>query len=814
MSSPSPAPLLPILPDDLTEWDQWVLWRLETRDGKPTKVPYQVTGERAKSDDPATWGSFETVCAAWTAAAARYQGIGFVFGEHDPFAGIDLDDCLDDAGELKAWARSIIERFADTYMEISPSGRGVKIWARARLEGRGRRAQYRDGAIEVYDRGRFFTTTGRRFREAVLQIEDHQADVVRLCEFISQRGPGGPKHTGPKADLISQGQVTEGARYHYLQSVAAQYRARGMDRDEIYAALVAINQKRCVPPKADAALRELADWTATLEPGRRRVIQMPPPTGHPANAGDIPLPPAPEAGEGGKAADASEALSPLPASGEGGEEMPRVSFDQGGVSPPLPEAGGGSEVPNLLPFPFTDTGNAERLVALSGRDIRYCVEMKKWLVWDGKRWAVDGRGAVKQLATKMARQLYVQAADIADADFRKATEKWARASESAGGISRTLECAQHQPGIPISTAQLDTHGMLLNCLNGVIDLSVQPAKLRPHQRDLYLTKLCHHRFKADAQAPRFIQFIRRIMGDNPDAELSETTARLVSYLQRALGYSLTGDVSAKVVFCFFGKGNNGKTTLLEAFRHLLAEFSCQINIDTLMQKPGGENNATLADLADLRGARFVTTSEADEGQKLKAGKLKYLSAGMGSIKTMRKYENAIEFPATHKLFLDANHKPVLPANDDATWNRVRPVPFTVVVPPEEIDLQLLEKLKAEAEGILAWAVRGCALWQQQGLDDPLEVRDAGTAWRTASDPLADFFADCCTLHPETWCKSSDLWKRYERWAEENGEKYLLSRVKFGERLEAAGCRPARRRFSGVLTRSWEGIGIKTEFSDE
>ena len=264
MSTPPLTPSIPTLPIDLSIRHQWVLWRYETRDGKPTKVPYQVNGMRAKPDDSRTWSTFEAVVGAWTNSPARYHGIGFVFADGDPFAGIDLDDCIEPGGTIKPWARPILESFAGTYAEISPSGCGVKIWAKARLDGPGRRAKYQDGAIEIYDRLRFFTTTGKALKGAPLQVTDHQAEVAKLYALISNGGPS-PRKT--RANLTKEKSVPEGERYHYLQSAAAQYGKKGMDREEIHAALAAINRRRCKPPKPDSDLQELAAWAATLANG-------------------------------------------------------------------------------------------------------------------------------------------------------------------------------------------------------------------------------------------------------------------------------------------------------------------------------------------------------------------------------------------------------------------------------------------------------------------------------------------------------------------------------------------------------------------
>src|SRR4051794_24963659 len=168
-----PAVQLKAIPDDLKEWNQAVLWRFITKRGSsnPDKVPFQPNGKPAASDNPQTWNTFDVVCEAYL--AEHWDGVGFVFSADDPFCGIDLDNCLTEKGELKPWAQRIVARFCDSYMEVSPSGRGIKIFVKAKLAGSGWKRPYKDGTIEVYDSGRFFTLTGNVWRGAPSQIEDH-----------------------------------------------------------------------------------------------------------------------------------------------------------------------------------------------------------------------------------------------------------------------------------------------------------------------------------------------------------------------------------------------------------------------------------------------------------------------------------------------------------------------------------------------------------------------------------------------------------------------------------------------------------------
>jgi putative DNA primase/helicase len=370
--------------------------------------------------------------------------------------------------------------------------------------------------------------------------------------------------------------------------------------------------------------------------------------------------------------------------------------------------GQGAGTRSLLTQLRNDTGNADRLILRFGNHLRYCPALRKWLVWDDRRWAVDDRGAAIRRA-KQTMLDYLTEATLADDKYHQA---FAYASLDARRIVNMLAMAECE--LVVTPDQLDTHPFLLNFLNGTLDL--RTGELAPHDPDQFITKLVHYRYDPGAKCPRFLSVIARAMGNHPDASETELdrAERMVAYLQRALGYSLTGTTEEKSVFVPFGSGNNAKTTILSTFLKLLNEYAVLLQVDTLMAR-AQESNNTQADLADLRGARFVMTSETEEGQRLSQGKLKRISQGMGNIKACRKYENPIEFPETHKLWMDTNSKPIIrEADDQATFNRLHPIPFTVTIPPEEIDKSLPRKLLAEAEGILAWAVEGAKQWHQNG----------------------------------------------------------------------------------------------------
>ena len=464
--------------------------------------------------------------------------------------------------------------------------------------------------------------------------------------------------------------------------------------------------------------------------------------------------------------------------------------------PPVAAETQPADTPALLSQLLNDTGNADRLIAFRGKDLRYCPAIRKWVVWDGQRWAVDDKGAIRRAAKLTMLESLAQAVGAGNEDLKK----FAYSSLDARRINNMIALAECE--LIVTPDQLDTHPFLLNFRNGTLDL--RTGELKPHDREQFLTKFVHHNYSPQAECPLFLGFLGRIMGGHADASEPELDRadRMVEYLQRALGYSMTGTTEEKAVFVPFGTGNNGKTTLLATFLQLIEEYSVLLQVDTLMVRQ--ESNNTQADLADLRGARFVMTSETEEGQRLAQGKLKRITQGMGKIKATRKYENPIEFPETHKLWMDTNSKPLIRASDDqATFNRLHPIPFTVTIPKGKIDKTLPRKLLGEAEGILAWAVEGAKLWRRDGLQKPPEVSAANDDWKAENDQLGRFVEECCVVADAVSAKARSLYEAYRTWAEGAGE-HAVTETLFGTRLRDRSYAKEHRRYGAV----YAGIGLR------
>jgi putative DNA primase/helicase len=395
---------------------------------------------------------------------------------------------------------------------------------------------------------------------------------------------------------------------------------------------------------------------------------------------------------------------------------------------------------------LNEDGNARRVAAQHGDNIRYCHAFKKWLVWDGRRWKTDDSGQVRQLARETMAAFLAEAAQT----YNDTRRDFANDSCKSSAITGMLKMLEGE--FAISTADLDLDPHLLNFTNGTVDL--RTGTVTAHRREDYITKLVHYAYDPEAECPIFLSFLQRITSH----------AGLIEYLQRALGYSLTGRTIEKAVFVLYGDGDNGKSTLLSTILQLLDEYAVLLQIDTLMARQ--ESSNAQADLADLRGARFAMTSETEEGQRLAEGKLKRITQGMGRIKATRKYENPVEFPETHKLWIDANHLPKVSGKDKAIWNRLHAIPFDVTIPKAEQDKTLQNKLLDEAEGILAWTVRGAVRWHQEGLGKPPDVEQAVAQWRADSDDIARFLDDCC--QPEGQVSAKEFYDQYLLWAKDAG----------------------------------------------
>ena len=439
---------------------------------------------------------------------------------------------------------------------------------------------------------------------------------------------------------------------------------------------------------------------------------------------------------------------------------------------------------------MTDAGNARRLVNEHGHDLRYCHAWGKWLVWDGKRWKRDDAGAVVEKAKKTVRAIYAEAAAEPDKEQREALGKWARESERRHRIMDMIALAQSEPGIPVAPLDLDADTFLFNCRKGTVDL--RTGNLRPHQREDNITKIAPVDYDPAAKLELWDSFLHTV---------TDGDSGMMDFLQRAAGYSLTGDTGEEKLFMPHGPGATGKSTFLEAFKSALGEYAATADFEAFLKRSnvGGPRN----DIARLAGARLVVSIEVDEGKQLAEGLVKMLTGG-DTVAARFLHKEAFEFAPQFKLWLAANHEPKVSDEDTAMWRRILRIPFEHVIPEDQRDPAVKKKLKSpEARAaILSWAVQGCLAWLRDGLKVPEKVRAATAEYRKDMDPLQEWFDAHCVLQADAWTASEALKKSYLGWAKENKTDAVKGRG-FGQRLKERGLRDEKKEGK----RGWRGVSL-------
>ena len=462
---------------------------------------------------------------------------------------------------------------------------------------------------------------------------------------------------------------------------------------------------------------------------------------------------------------------------------------------PAPAASveGDAAPPDLTQYQRTDYGRAESLHALFGHAFRYCAGLG-YLVWDGRRWLIDEDDqAMRRLALETGREVYRQAGQF-QGDKREMWAKHSLTYERSAAIKSAVELARTIPGVAVGVDELDADPMLLNVANGTLDL--ETGKLKPHDPADLITKLAPVMFDDAATCPTWDAFQKTICAGDSD---------LIAFKQRAWGYTFTGDTSEDCLFIPYGSGANGKSTEVDTMNRMLADYANTAQFESFAVK---KNEGVRDDLADLKGARFVSASEGEHQQRLAEGQVKALTGG-DEIKARHLYGRYFRFKPTFKLWLATNHKPIIRGTDHGIWRRIRLLPYTYTVPPKERDRGLREKLSAEKSGILNWVLEGVRLWREVGLGGSEAVATATEEYRQESDVLAEFIAARCVTGELYSVKAADIHKAYAEWCEEAGEE-AISRTTFGKMLNDRGFGKQQARVDGKNTKLRVGIGLKDD----
>lgn len=721
-----------LIPDELKKCSQWVCWRSEPDPKSHSgikKIPVNArTGGQAMSNNPETWSDFETAVRA----SRNYSGIGFMFSGSGYF-GVDLDDCFPEIEGYLRGEKNFVSDFVDglgSYTELSQSCHGLHIICKGSLpEGKRHKDKF-----EMYDKGRYFIMTGNPLDpDNVLPVADCTESIKSLHEkYLSS------KPVQKSAPAVSEAIPVNMAVPEILEKAFAS--KSGEKFRKLYS-----GDFSDYPSQSEADLafcNMLAFWCGRdiskmddifRQSGLMRDKWDRKQSG--STYGKLMLKKAAE--------NCQEVYNP--------QKNDNYSLSMGGTS--------------MKMHTLDDTGNSQRMYDLCGDVMRYCYTDRRWLSYQDGKWLYDAKGGVFVWADRVLESMKSELKLWAEheggslfEDYKKHMKK-TRSNNSKKAMVKELEHL-----VAVSPNELDADRLLVNVQNGVLNL--RDFSMTEHKPEFLMTRMLGTSMPESPKKPeKWIAFLDQIFSGDKE---------LIRYIQKALGYSLSGDTSEQCAFFLYGTGRNGKSTFLEVVRKIMGDYATNIQPESIMVK--ASTNTANSDIARLKGARFVTSVEPNEGMRLNEGLLKQLT-GDDMITARKLYGDEFEFRPEFKLWMATNHKPTIRGTDLGIWRRIHIIPFSVTIPESAVDKYLPFKLMQELPDILAWIVEGYKLWKMEGLRKPKIIADAVEEYRNEMDVISAFLASDYVVQGGE-VKAQTLYAVYCQWCSECNEYKMPSR-KFG-----------------------------------
>lgn len=765
------------LPQELKDTGRWCVWRYEQREGrdKPTKCPYSPrTGERAKSNDPGTFGTFrEAVAALWRGG---FDGLGV--GVFDGLCAIDIDHCLSEDGPPSPLALDIISTMA-SYTETSPSGQGVRIFFRASGfdydKGRYYLMNAKQG-LEVYVAGatsKFLTVTGNSAPwGGIRPIEERGTQLQSLLERYMER----PRKSAPASVRTPQAPLV-------LSDTEVIVKAHNARNGAAFAALWNGDTSAYGShSEADMALcNMLAFWTGCNAEQMDRLFRS---SGLMREKWDRQ-----QSGSTYGALTIAEAIRTCartysaPTKHEQNTNGTRTEHE-------------GNPPGSVRPPDYSDAGNAEVFTQKYRDDLLFS-DALGWLVWSGTHWERSDHRALT-LATELSGEMLAnalaenrdalvalaeakaaeaegggKAEDTEQAASRAAAAKaylqHAKQTRSAGRLKSMLELAK--PAFVVKADTLDANPADLNTPAGIVDLTT--GALRPHDRAARCSQITAAS-PGEQGAQMWTDFLDTI---------TQGDGSLRGFLQLVAGMALHGKVYHEGLILAYGAGRNGKSTFFNALAAVLGDYAGSLDIDVFTTDKQNRGAA----LATLRGKRLVIAGELEEGRRLSVATVKKVCS-TDRITAEEKYRMPESFTPSHTLCLFTNHLPRVGSTDPGTWRRLIVVPFRATIPTQGSRSNYGDILVQEAgPSILSWAIEGAVNFARNGyqLQTPEVVEETTAAYRGQEDWVGNFVAECCATAADARISSSELYQAYRAWAERSGD-FIRRLPDFNAAMEAAG----------------------------
>ena len=709
-------------------------------------------GSAGSSTDPTTWAPYAVAVA--TAKRLKLDGVGIVF-TGDALVGIDLDKCIGDGeGTTAKYAKHLIA-MTRSYIEVSPSGRGLHIIGTGKIP-RAVKEKLHGIGVEVYNVGRYFTWTGEVIEgehDDVDTVQDVIDDIFDDIAFSKpSKAPAKPYTPSDTADgyvgavwarwldqaLTKMSNAVSGERHNtrvkmgrLLGGALAAVRAVGFDPMSDDDAVTVLYD--ALAPDDGEEEKELGAIRWGFDHGLSAPL-------------DIPAPPVPPM-------ESLESLEKIFGSAITEATPDAVTTEpKGDVIPSNPEV-----IPTIH---LTDLGNGLRFVEAVKDRVCYVEAWGQWLVWNGKYWEVSGDIVIRKVAHAVVIDMYKAA--VKDNVLDSELAKWALKSETAARISAMI--GEAQPYLVVDVARFDSHPDHLNVANGIVDL--RSGAVVAHDRTWFFTKYIDIDFDPNADRTVIDAFMATITAGDLD---------LTQYIKRAAGYSVTGRTDEHCLFFAYGNGKNGKSTFMNMLSMVMGDYATTTSVEALLDiNAKGEGASPY--MARLPGKRLAMAQEMPEGRRMNESLVKSITGG-DRIATRGLYKDVFEFTPTHTLWVSGNHKPRIAGTDDGIWRRLRILPFTTTIPEaQRRDSRVIEaEFYAHRAGILRWLIEGARMWYKMGLSSCRAVDDATAEYRGEEDAVARFIAERCDVGPMKSVSKTLLYAAWREWTEDEGDKAAFAK---------------------------------------
>jgi len=425
-----------------------------------------------------------------------------------------------------------------------------------------------------------------------------------------------------------------------------------------------------------------------------------------------------------------------------------------------------NKITQVSEFELNDTGNAHRFVNNFEEQIKYNVDNKQWMTYNGKYWQHDIYGMIKNYAEIVIEEMK-QEALAAGGEHKKALLYNIKRMLSSGGKDAMIREAQHLKTIPVTNQDFDKDQYTLNTRSGLIGL--RTGVISPHEKEKMLSHYTD--IEVRSGTPKlWLKFLHEIFAGHNE---------LIDYVQCVLGYALTSSTKEQSMFILQGDGANGKSLLLETVTKIMGTYATTSSVEILVERKNHSSN--MSEIARLNRIRTVVTDETEMGDRLRESGIKSMTSDYGLITARFLYGNEFVFKPEFKIFMATNHRPVIRGTDHGIWRRMKVIPFNVIIADDKQDRYLGEKLAHEYPQILNWLIEGSMKWFKDGLKEPKIIGETVKEYRSEMDLVQKWINDNCEIDESYAASSTELFKNITSYIEENKE-FRMSNTLFGRNL--------------------------------